>query len=153
MNVFQAGDGINATKVNSNFAELKNQANTNEASLTTISNTALLKNGSNITQTLVNKFNEVTPTILSNRSGTISLSDNTQYYLTLSGNGTISLPTVSRDSKSHTIILIVAGGTRSLNLGTTYRLASVGSLDGSKAYQVMYIYNKLDNNWYYCIGQ
>lgn len=152
MYVFEAGKGINAVKINANFAELQSQTNTNETDISNLANTALLKDGSNITPSLVATFQQQTPNILS-RSGTISLADNTANFLTLTGNGTISLPTVPNDQYSHTISLVVAGSSRSLGLGTTYHLYNNLDIDTTKTYNVLYIYNKLDNHWYYSLTQ
>jgi len=152
MYVFEAGKGINAVKINANFAELQSQTNTNETDIGNLANTALLKDGSNITPSLVATFNQQTPNILS-ADGTISLADNTANFLTLTGNGTISLPTVPNDQYSHTISLVVAGGSYSLGLGTTYHLYNNLDIDTTKTYNVLYIYNKLDNHWYYSLTQ
>ena len=153
MYTFQAGKGINASKLNDNFTELQTKSNSNESAINSLSNDALRKDGSNITQALVDDFNTVTPIILSNQAGTISLQDNKQYFLTLSGSGTISLPVVPSDSYSHTIVLIVQGSNYSLNLGTQKTLGSLIGIDSTRAYQVLYIYNKIDNSWYCCYGQ
>lgn len=153
MYTFQAGKGINASKLNDNFTELQTKSNSNESAINSLSNDALRKDGSNITQALVDDFNTVTPIILSNQAGTISLQDNKQYFLTLSGSGTISLPVVPSDSYSHTIVLIVQGSSYSLDLGTQKTLGTLIGIDSTKAYQVLYIYNKIDNSWYCCYGQ
>lgn len=153
MYTFQAGKGINASKLNDNFTELQTKSNSNESAINSLSNDALRKDGSNITQALVDDFNTVTPIILSNQAGTISLQDNKQYFLSLSGSGTISLPVVPSDSYSHTIVLIVQGSNYSLDLGTTKTLGTLLGIDSTKAYQILYIYNKIDNSWYYCLGQ
>lgn len=152
MYVFEAGKGINTVKINANFAELQSQTNTNETDIGNLANTALLKDGSNITPSLVATFNQQTPNILS-ADGTISLADNTANFLTLTGNGTISLPAVASDQYSHTISLVVAGGSYSLGLGTTYHLYNNLDIDTTKTYNVLYIYNKLDNRWYYSLTQ
>lgn len=152
MYVFEAGKGINAEKINANFAELQSQTNINETDIGNLANTALLKDGSNITPSLVATFNQQTPNVLS-RSGTISLADNTANFLTLTGNGTISLPAVPNDQYSHTISLVVAGGSYSLGLGTIYHLYNNLDIDTTKTYNVLYIYNKLDNHWYYSLTQ
>lgn len=153
MYTFEAGKGINCTKLNANFEEMRQAANSNEQDLQTIDSTALRKDGSNLTPEIIQDFNQVTPTILEDKSGTISVADNTTYFISLAGNATISLPTIQSDQKSHTIIVIVDGGDYSLSLGTTKHLASPSTIDTTAAYQVMYIYNKLDNSWYYCLGQ
>lgn len=152
LNIFEAGKGINATKINDNFSQVQNQSNTNETAINNIASTALLKDGSNLTQSAINTFQQQTPNILSS-SGTISLSDNTANFLTLTGNGTISLPAVASDQYSHTISLVVAGGSYSLGLGTTYHLYNNLAIDTTKMYNVLYIYNKLDNHWYYSLTQ
>lgn len=152
LNIFEAGKGINATKINDNFSQVQNQSNTNETAINNIASTALLKDGSNLTQSAINTFQQQTPNILSS-SGTISLVNNTANFLTLTGNGTISLPTVASDQYSHTISLVVAGSNYSLGLGTTYHLYNNLAIDTTKTYNVLYIYNKLDNRWYYSLTQ
>lgn len=152
LNIFEAGKGINAVKINDNFSQVQNQSNTNETAINNIASTALLKDGSNLTQSAINTFQQQTPNILS-RSGTISLTDNTANFLTLTGNGTISLPAVASDQYSHTISLVVASGSYSLGLGTTYHLYNNLDIDTTKTYNVLYIYNKLDNHWYYSLTQ
>lgn len=152
LHVFSPGKGINQVKLNYNFAELQQEINTNETAINNIASTALLKNGSNLTQTIIDEFQQQTPNILS-AGGTISLTDNTANFLTLTGNGTISLPAVASDQYSHTISLVVAGSNRSLGLGTTYHLYNNLAIDTTKTYNVLYIYNKLDNHWYYSLTQ
>ena len=152
MYVFEAGKGINATKINANFSELQNQTNTNETDIGNLASTALLKDGSNITPSLVTTFQKQTPNVITG-DGTIALADNSANFLTLTDNGTISLPTVPNDQYSHTISLVVAGSSRSLGLGTTYHLYNNLDIDTTKTYNVLYIYNKLDNHWYYSLTQ
>lgn len=152
LNIFEAGKGINAVKINDNFSQVQSQSNTNETAINNIASTALLKDGSNLTQSAINTFQQQTPNILSTDE-TISLLDNTANFLTLTGNGTISLPAVASDQYSHTISLVVAGGAYSLGLGTTYHLYNNLDIDTTKTYNVLYIYNKLDNHWYYSLTQ
>ena len=152
--VFVAGKGINCIKLNTNFASLQSLSNSNETSINNIESTALLKNGSNLTQSLVDAFNTVTPTVLTNQSGTVALQDNKQYYISLAGATTISLPAVASDSISHTISVVVEGSNYSLDLGTAGKsLGSLLAVDSTRAYQILYIYNKIDNSWYSCLGQ
>lgn len=154
LNVFQAGKGINATKLNANFSEVQQQANTNESNINTIANTALKKDGTNLTQSIVDDFQKQTPVVLTNQSGSISLADNKVYFLSLSGNTTIVLPTISDDQYSHTIILYVNGHSGySLTLGTSNHFFNYSYADTRNPYSVMYIYNKIDRNWYYSITQ
>lgn len=149
---FSAGKGINQVKLNYNFGQLQQQSNTNEADITTISNTALLKDGSNLTQAIIDEFQQQTPNILSG-SGTIALTDNTANFLTLTGNATISLPTVPADIYSHTIVLVVEGSAYSLDLGVTKHLYNNLAIDTTNTYNVMYVYNKIENEWYYSLTQ
>jgi hypothetical protein len=152
LNVFEAGKGINAVKINYNFSELQQTTNNNESAINAIANTALLKDGSNLTQSIINKFQQQTPNIITG-AGTISLLDNSSNFLTLTGNGTILLPTITSDPYSHTIILVIEGSSYSLDIGTTKSLGNAFSIDSTKPYQVIYIYNKIDSSWYYCLGQ
>ena len=154
LHVFSAGKGINQVKINYNFAELQQKINTNETAINNIANTALLKDGSNVTQTMIDEFQQQTPVILSG-DGNINLTDNKVHFLTLTGNNTnqVVLPTPASDNYSHTIVLIVEGSNYSLDLGTTYHLYNNLSIDTTETYNVMYIYNKIDGNWYYSITQ
>lgn len=152
MYVFEAGKGINVTKINANFAELQNQTNTNETDIGNLASTALLKDGSNITDSLVATFQQQTPNVITG-DGTITLTDNSANFLTLTGNGTISLPTVPVDQYSHTINLVVAGSAYSLDLGATKHLYNPLAIDTTQTYNVLFIYNKIDNSWYYSITQ
>lgn len=155
IDVFSPNKGINVVKLNSNFAKLQQQTNDNEDGITTITNTALLKNGSNLTPEIINDFQSQVPNILS-ADGTITLTDNSANFLTLTGNGTIALPTVSSDDKSHTIILIVEGSNYTLDIGTATgdkHLFNDITVDPTETYSVMFIYNKIENAWYYSLTQ
>ena len=152
MHTFEAGKGINALKINENFVEVKDVANANESALLRLSQTALLKDGSNLSQDLVNEFNQNTPDIKTT-GGVITLADNTTTFLTLTNNSSIQLPTVNADQYSHTIVLIVAGGLYSLSLGTSFHLLNNEEIDTTLPYSVLYVYNKLDNKWYYNLTQ
>ena len=154
LHIFEAGKGINAEKINDNFSQVQTQSNTNETAINNIADTALLKDGSNLTQSAINTFQQQTVNVITG-DGTISLADNPTVanFLTLTGNGTISLPTGASDQYSHTISLVVAGGPYSLGLGTTYHLYNNLDIDTTKTYNVLYIYNKLDNHWYYSLTQ
>ena len=104
--VFSPGKGIYMVKLNHNFATLQQESNTNETNITNIANTALLKDGSNLTPDIIVDFQSQVPNILS-ASGTITLTDNTANFLTLTGNGVIALPTILPDNYSHTIVLFL----------------------------------------------
>lgn len=152
MQLFSAGDGVNCIKLNTNFDELKTQVNTNETSINDIESTALLADGSNLSQSVVDQFQQQIPNVLS-ASGTITLTDNTANFLTLTGDGTIDLPAITPDQYSHTITLVVDGGSYILDLGATKHLLNSIIIDTTKTYNVMYIYNKIDEEWYYSLTQ
>lgn len=152
--VFSAGKGINAVKINYNFAELQQDTNTNETLINTIDAQALKKDGSNLSQSIVDDFNTVTPIVLTNQSSTISLQDNKSYYISLSGNASVSLPTIVNDNISHTITAVVVPNSWSFNLSATHgTLGSLLYVNAVLPYQVMFIYNKIDGYWYYSLGQ
>lgn len=153
MHTFEAGKGINAIKINENFTEVVDLANANETALLRIEQTALRKDGSNLTQDIVNEFKQDEPIILENRLGDIALTDNKTHFLSLSGAGNIVLPTIADDQFSHTITLIVDGSSYSLDLGSTNVILTKGDVDVAKTYSVLYIYHKVHRAWYYYISQ
>lgn len=153
MYTFEAGKGVNLVKLNANFTEVQNLANSNEMALLRIEQTALRKDGINITQDIVDEFRQETPIVLSSKKGNISLADNKTYFLSLSGAGKIILPTVPTDQFSHTITLIVDGSSYSLDLGSTNVILTKGDINVSKPYNVLYIYHKVHRAWYYYISQ
>lgn len=152
MLLFSAGKGVNCIKLNTNFDQVMTDTNSNETQINNIASTALLADGSNLTQTIIDEFQQQTPNVLST-SGTIALSDNTANFLTLTGNGTISLPTIAPDQYSHTISLVVAGGSYTLDLGATKHLYNPLTVDTTQTYNVLYVYNKIDQEWYYSLTQ
>lgn len=149
---FEAGKGVNCIKLNDNFNKIKNQANANESQIGVLANSSLKKDGSNLTQDIVDRFNRTTQRTIPNASGSISLEDGDEASITLSGDATIVLPAVPQDQYSHTIVAIVIPNGHILNLGTTHH-GLTSTVDIEKPYSIMYIYNKLDNNWYYFLGQ
>lgn len=156
MHTFEAGKGINAVKINENFTEVMDLANANETALLQLSQTALLKDGSNLSQDVVDEFKQDEPIVLENRQGDIALTDNKTHFLSLSGAGKIILPTVPTDQFSHTITLIVDGSSYTLdasNGGTLPQILTKGDVDVSKPYNVLYIYHKVHRAWYYYISQ
>lgn len=156
MQLFSAGDGINCIKLNTNFDQVMSDTNDNETQINDIASTALLANGSNLTQSIIDDFQKQEPIVLST-DGSISVTDNRTHFLTLTSNNDnkIILPAVSPDSYSHTIIVVVDGSSYSLDvaLGTAGTLGKPLLLDSTIPYCVMYIYNKIDSNWYYVISQ
>lgn len=152
MYTFQAGKGINANKINSNFTELKNQANTNENNLTTLTNTALKKDGSNLTDSIIKDFQKQTSVLLSG-SGIKNLLDNTVYYFNPTGDTTFVLPSIGADNYSHTICVFIAGNNYTINLGTSYHIYNDLNIYKQADYFVMFFYNKINQKWYYSITQ
>lgn len=156
MHTFEAGKGINALKINENFTEVMDLANSNETALSQLSQTALLKDGSNLSQDVVDKFKQDEPVVLENRLGDIALTDNKTHFLSLSGNGKIILPNIADDQFSHTITLIVDGGSYTLdasNGGSLPQILTKSNVDVSKPYNILYIYHKVHKTWYYYISQ
>lgn len=153
--IFSAGKGINCIKLNQNFADLQTKSNTNETQINNIATNSLKKDGSNVTQSVVDAFNTVTPVVLTNQSGTITLQDNTPYYISLSGDAVLdTMPIVAPDGISHTITAVIQCNNYSFDMSVIHgTLGSVISIDTTKDYQVMFIYNKIDGYWYYSIGQ
>lgn len=156
--IFKSRDGINCNSLNDNFAKIQKHANDNESKLNTIESTALKKDGSNIQQDAIDKFQLTTANILS-WAASITLLDNSTNFLNPTGNTTIVLPNVQSDNFSHTIILIVQGSPYSLTSQTvngakvTKHLYNGLNIDTTQTYSLMYIYNKLDNSWYYSLTQ
>jgi hypothetical protein len=154
MNIFEAGKGINAIKINDNFAQLQSKSNSNESAINFVANNAILKDGTNLSQTIIDDFHKMTPIVLENQSEIISLNDNSVYFISLSGNADITLPPIADDAYSHTIVVYVQGHSgKSLTLGTNKYFFNYSELTVSNPYSIMYIYNKLDRNWYYSITQ
>ena len=155
MNIFQAGQGINCNKLNANFSDLQSQTNTNETNINTIASTALKKDGSNLTASIIADFQKQVPNIITG-DNTITLTDNSANFLTLTGNGIIALPTITADQYSHTITLVVEGSNYSLDIATATNnkhLLNNIYVDPTQTYNVLFVYNKLDNSWYYSITQ
>lgn len=155
MNVFQAGQGINCNKLNANFSDLQTQTNTNESNINTIASTALKKDGSNLTASIIADFQKQVPNIITG-DNTITLTDNSANFLTLTGDGVIALPPIVADQYSHTVTLVVEGSNYSLDISTATgekHLYNDLSIDPTQTYNVLFVYNKLDNSWYYSITQ
>ena len=153
MHTFEAGKGINAVKINENFTEVVDLANANETALLQLSQTALLKDGSNLTQDVIDEFKQDEPIVLENCQGDIALTDNKTHFLSLVGAGNIVLPNILTDQFSHTIVLIVQGSDYSLYVGTDKKIYSYDEIDTTKTYSVLYIWNKIDKSWYSSITQ
>ena len=154
---FFAGNGVNCDKLNENFAELQQLVNNNENSIDNIVNTALLRDGSNLTQSAIDAFQRQTPTVL-NTNGNISLADNKVYFITLTANNNnkIILPAISPDNYSHTIVAIVQSNSNSLDIQTAtsgHHLYNHLTIDLNQPYSIMFIYNKIDGIWYYSLTQ
>lgn len=155
MLLFSAGKGVNCVKLNTNFDQVMSDTNDNETQINDIATNALQNDGSNLTQTIIDEFQQQTPNVLST-SGTISLSDNTANFLTLTGNGVIDLPAITPDQYSHTISLVVGGSAYTLDIGTATgnkHLYNPLAIDTTQTYNVLFVYNKIDSSWYYSLTQ
>lgn len=155
MHTFEAGKGINALKINENFTEVMDLANANETALLGIEQTALRKDGTNLTQEIVDDFKKDEPIVLNN-AGDILLTDNRSHFLILTGNGAIVLPTVLTDQFSHTITLVVQPTEFSLTLDKNQSAGVLGTnteIIETDPFSVLYVYNKIDKKWYYYISQ
>lgn len=155
MYTFEAGKGINALKINENFTEVMDLANANETALLGIEQTALRKDGTNLTQEVIDGFKKNEPIVLNN-AGDILLTDNRSHFLTLTGNGAIVLPTVLTDQFSHTITLVVQPTEFSLTLDKSQTAGILGTnteIIETDPFSVLYVYNKIDKKWDYYISQ
>lgn len=158
MIIFNAGEGISAPDLNTNFDNLKNQTNQNESDITTISNTALKIDGSNVSDATVAAFNRsITVTLPS--SGTSNLTDNAEHFLAPTGNCTLNLPAVTQgDQFSHTVNIAVQGSNFSVTVlangaAVTTHLLNDISVNTQAPYNLLFMYNHLDGKWYYYISQ
>lgn len=149
--VFEAGKGINRVKLNDNFAQLQGITNSNESALNTLSTQALHKNGDNLEQSAVDAFKRDNVTVLTTSDG-VTLDDGGDYFLIPTGDVTITLPTITPDQYSHTISMVVAGSEYSVDLGTSYSLMNP-PVDTEQDYSVLFVYNHIDDKWYYFMGQ
>ena len=156
--IFEPRKGINCNSLNQNFELLKTKANNNELQLSTIETTALKKDGSNIEPSAVEKFQQTETTVLT-WTPTINLVDNSTNFLTPLGNTTVVLPNIPSDAYSHTVILIVQGSNYTITSKTasgaiiTKHLYNDSSVDTTSPYSLMYIFNKLNNSWYFYLTQ
>lgn len=158
MYTFQAGKGINANKINSNFTEVKDQANANESNINTIINTSLKKDGSNITDSIVNEFQKEIVYTMSGKDSIHLFQQalNSTTFLQLTGNGKIYLSIAPDQTHSNTVRLIVQGSPYSLDIQSATgnrHLYNNLTIDTTKTYCVLFLFNKLDSCWYYSLTQ
>jgi hypothetical protein len=152
LHIFDAGKGINRVKLNENFAALQGLTNSNESQINTIAATALHKNGDNLEPSAIDAFRKDTVIVLET-SGSVTLVDGGDYFLTPTGNITVTLPTITPDQYSHTISLIVAGSQYSVDFGQNVGSLLGPDIDTEQPYSVLLVYNKIDDKWYHYIGQ
>ena len=158
MKIFHAGEGISAPDLNDNFDALKTQTNQNESDITTIANTSLKVDGSNITDQTVEAFNR-SITVTLPTTGTANLTDNAEHFLAPAGNCTLNVPAVAQgDQFSHTINIAVQGSAFSVTLmenGSliTRHLLNGENVDTTLPYNLLLMYNHSDGHWYYYISQ
>lgn len=158
MIIFNAGEGISAPDLNTNFNNLKNQTNQNESDITTITNTALRIDGSNVSDATVAAFNRNIIVTLSG-SGTSNLTDNAEHFLAPTGNCTLNLPSVTQgDGFSHTVNIAVMGSNFGVTVkyngsAVTTHLLNDTSVNTTAPYNLLYMYNHIDGKWYYYLTQ
>lgn len=158
MIIFNAGEGISAPDLNTNFDNLKDQSNQNESDITTINNTALKVDGSNVSSATVAAFNRNITVTLST-SGASNLTDNAEHFLAPTGDCILNLPAVAQgDQYSHTVNIAVQGSNygvevRYNGIPVTKHLLNDVSVDTTAPYNILLMYNHLDGDWYYYISQ
>ena len=86
--------------------------------------------------------------VRTNVSGNFSLSDGTGYAITLSGNTTFVLPTVTDLSRYHKILVQLKKTSQTVTLGTDKYFNNVApSLSSSGMYDLTYEYDNNANVW------
>lgn len=151
--IFNAGEGVSAPDLNQNFEDLRVQSNTNESGINDIEANALRIDGSNVTDALVNEFNRM-PVVVLGTSGTLQLTDNADHFLAPTGNCTLTFPTIPQgDTHSHTINVAVQGSNYSVTHNLTHHLLNDLSVDTTAPYNLLFMYNYSDGNWYYYLTQ
>ena len=150
---FNAGEGISAPDLNQNFEDLRVATNTNEAGITNIGANALRVDGTNVTDATVAAFNRSVVVTLGT-SGTLQLTDNADHFLAPTGNCTLVFPTITPgDNISHTINVAVQGSNYIVNHGLTHHLLYDSTVDTTAPYNLLFMYNHSDSNWYYYLTQ
>lgn len=153
MILFYAGEGISAPDLNTNFDGLKTQSNTNESGINDIDANALRVDGSNVTDTTVAAFNRSVVVTLGT-SGSLQLTDNADHFLAPTGNCTLIFPTITPgDNISHTINVAVQGSNYIVDHGLTHHLLYDSTVDTTAPYNLLFMYNHSDGNWYYYLTQ
>lgn len=153
MILFYAGEGISAPDLNDNFDNLKTQSNINESGINDIDTNALRVDGSNVTDTTVAAFNRSVVVTLGT-SGSLQLTDNADHFLAPTGNCTLIFPTITPgDNISHTINVAVQGSNYIVDHGLTHHLLYDSTVDTTAPYNLLFMYNHSDGNWYYYLTQ
>lgn len=150
---FFAGEGISAPDINTNFDNLKTQSNINESGINDIDTNALRVDGTNVSDATVAAFNRSVVVTLGT-SGALQLTDNADHFLAPTGNCTLVFPTITPgDNISHTINVAVQGSNYIVNHGLTHHLLYDSTVDTTEPYNLLFMYNHSDGNWYYYLTQ
>lgn len=153
MITFYAGEGISAPDLNDNFDELRTQSNANEDGIADIEDNALKKDGTNVTDATVAAFNRSVAITLGT-SGTLQLTDNADHFLAPTGDCTLVFPPVTQgDGISHTINVAVQGSNYGVTHNLTHHLLYDSTVDTTAPYNLLFVYNHSDGNWYYYLTQ
>ena len=88
-------------------------------------------------------------TTISSASGQVTLADNTGYAITITGNTTFALPTVTNLNILHKIFVqLYVSGSYTVNLGTTYCFDKFPPVfAANEMYNVIYEYDNNQNVW------
>lgn len=155
MIIFNAGEGISAPDLNTNFDNLKTQSNTNESGIADIDTNALRVDGTNVSDATVAAFNRSVVVTLGT-SGSLQLTDNADHFLAPTGNCTLVFPTIDPNENpkiSHTINVAVQGSNYIVNHGLSNHLLYDSTVDTTAPYNLLFMYNHSDGNWYYYLTQ
>ena len=151
--IFHAGEGISAPDLNQNFEDLRVAVNINESGIDDIATNALKVDGTNVTDATVAAFNR-SPVVILGTSGTLQLTDNAEHFLAPTGDCTLVFPTITPgDNITHTINVAVQGSNYGVSHGLTHHLLYDSTVDTTAPYNLLFMYNHSDGNWYYYLTQ
>ena len=158
------GAEIVVAPLNGNFTYLEDRIDTSDANITsnasnisslqsslstTSSNVSTLQSQMSTAQSNISALQTFQAAPVNTLSGTsITLTDNSYNQLTVSGNTTFTLPTVS-DANTHQIEVNLKMGTLyTIDVGTTYYYTNaMPAFTGTGNYELIYTYDHLESKW------